>query len=172
MYLYLDLVIILFYNWCQIYIVKGGKSLKNELVKMDLNGCFYTDCYLCQSGTKGGSHTRAGAHYSGLCMICEETGIVSRYDGEPGRSAYWCTTTHHKEIKNNNLKNAFTKQLNLFHKDRLTEPEAFKSKVESTHSKCLECQAKEGIYIKNSGADYILNSEAEYHQPAMKRAKI
>ena len=37
---------------------KGGRSLKNELVKMDLTGCFYTDCYLCQSSSKGGSHMR------------------------------------------------------------------------------------------------------------------
>ena len=37
---------------------QGGISLKQQLVRMDLTGCFYPDCYLCESGTTGGSHTR------------------------------------------------------------------------------------------------------------------
>ena len=103
---------------------KGGRSLKNELVKMDLTGCFYTDCYLCQSGMKGGSHTRAGAHYSGLCMICEETGIVSRYDGETGRSAYWRTNIHQKEIKNNNK--VFRRYVNASRSSKVAIPDLTK----------------------------------------------
>ena len=38
----------------------GGVSIKHQLVRADLTGCFYADCYLCGSGTKGGSHTRSG----------------------------------------------------------------------------------------------------------------
>ena len=43
---------------------QGGISIKQQLVRLDLTGCFYPDCYLCESGTTGGSHTRSGAHYS------------------------------------------------------------------------------------------------------------
>ena len=48
-------------------------------------------------------------------------------------------------------------------------PGVFKMKVESNHTNCLERQLKEGIFIKNSNADHVLNSKAEYHQPAVRR---
>ena len=56
----------------------GGKSLKQHLVRLDLTGCFYPDCFLCESGSVGGSHTRSGAHYSGTCVLCEEQCKSSR----------------------------------------------------------------------------------------------
>ena len=69
-------------------------------------------------------------------------------------------------------KNAFSKHLQIFHPDHIREPMAFKLKVESTHSKCLERQVKERVFINNSEADHVLNSnvlnsKAEYHQPAI-----
>ena len=148
----------------------GGTSLKQHLVKTDLTGCFYPDCYLCESGTKGGSHTRSGVHYSGICVKCEEAGVKARYDGESGRSGYWRTSKFHKEdIKKNNLNNAFAKHLHLFHPEQIKDPGVFKLKVESNHTKCLERQVKEGVFIKNSNADHVMNIKAEYYQPAVRR---
>ena len=151
----------------------GGRSLKQHLVKMDLTGCIYPDCYLCECGAKGGSHTRAGSHYSGVCLECEQSGTVARYDGETGRSAYWRSTHFHKkEILKNDTKNAFTKHLNVFHKGKLQDPTILKLKVDSNHSKCLDRHIKEGIWIKNNGASKVMNSKSEYHQPAVKRVVI
>ena len=150
----------------------GGVSLKQQLVKTDLTGCFYPDCYLCESDSKGGSHTKSGVHYSGVCVLCAENGTISRYDGESGRSGYWRATKFHKnDILTNSDKNAFSKHLQIFHPDHIREPKAFKLKVESTHSKYLERQVKEGVFINNnnSEADHMLNSKAEYHQPALRR---
>ena len=45
----------------------------------------------------------------------------------------------------------------------------FKLQVESNHTKCLERQIKEGVSIKNSDADIVMNSKAEFHQPAVRR---
>ena len=140
---------------------------------MDLTGCFYDDCYLCTSGVKGGNHTRSGAHYSGICLECEKAGKTGRYDGETGRSAYWRTTKFHlKSIEGNKMDNAFTKHINIFHKDKLKDPSIFKLKVESNHRKCLERQIKEGVAIRNSGASLILNSKSEFHQPAVRRVVV
>ena len=71
------------------------------------------------------------------------------------------------DILINSDKNAFSKHLQIFHPDHIREPMAFKLKVESTHSKCLERQVKERVFINNSEADHVLNSKAEYHQPAL-----
>ena len=109
-------------------------------------------------------------HYSGVCVLCAEDGILSRYDGESGRSGYWRATKFHKnDILTNSDKNAFSKHLQIFHPEQIRQSSSFKLKVESTHSKCLERQAKEGVFINNSKADNVLNSKAEYHQPAVRR---
>ena len=52
-------------------IEKGGVSMKNKLLRMDLTGCPYNDSYLCEAGLKGASHTRSGITYSGTCTLCE-----------------------------------------------------------------------------------------------------
>ena len=148
----------------------GGKSLKDHLVRLDLTGCFYPKCYLCEAGDHGGSHTRSGAHYSGICVICEEQGKLARYDGETGRNGYYRSTIgHKKDIEKKNDENAFAKHLEKFHPERVGDPTAFKLKVESTHKKCLERQVTEGVYVSNSKADHVLNSKSEYMQPAVRR---
>ena len=155
----------------------GGKSLKQHLVKTDLTGCIYTNlpkhpCVLCEAGVKGGSHTKSGVHYSGVCQLCEDAGIVARYDGESGRNGYWrCTRFHKKDIIDNDESNAFAKHLQLFHPDRIGDPTVFKLKVESTYSKPLERQVTEGIAITNSTADRMMNSKSEYLQPAVPRVQ-
>ena len=156
---------------------KGGTSPKQHLVKTDLTGCIYPNlpkdpCFLCEAGVKGGSHTKSGVHYSGQCLLCEESGIVSKYDGESGRNGYWrCTKFHKKEIIENKESNAFAKHLQLFHPERIGDPSVFKLKVESTFSKPLERQVTEGIAITNSTANNIMNSKSEYHQPAVPRVQ-
>ena len=37
----------------------GGISLKQSLVRPDLTGCYWDDCWLCECGVKGASHTRS-----------------------------------------------------------------------------------------------------------------
>ena len=151
----------------------GGVSLKRKLVSMDLTGCFYTDCYLCEGGLKGGSHTKSGVVYSGTCTLCSDRGVTARYEGETGRNGYWRSTVfHRKEIMKNDTGNAFTKHLNIHHKDRVRDPSVFKLKVESSHKSCLDRQVKEGISIKNTKSDIKLNSKSEYHQPAVRRVTV
>ena len=95
----------------------------------------------CEKGVKGGSHTKSGVYYSGVCQLCEDAGIVARYDGESGRNGYWrCTRFHKKDIIENNESNAFAKHLQIFHLERIRDPTVFKLKVESTYSKPLKRQ--------------------------------
>ena len=48
----------------------GGVTLRNMLVRSDLTGCPVPapECLYCQSGVRGGSHTRGGAVYAGQCL--------------------------------------------------------------------------------------------------------
>ena len=71
----------------------AGKKIGGALVNLDLPGCWWPDCFLCQceaaGGAKGGSHTRLGATYSVICLECRGRNVTAGYDGETGRSGYW-----------------------------------------------------------------------------------
>ena len=150
----------------------GGTSMRQHLVRLDLTGCIFPDCVLCQSGATGASHTRSGVHYSGVCVLCENDGIIAKYDGESGRSGYYRTKQHLSDINNRDTKNAFAKHLQLYHPDNVGDSTAFRFKSEQTFKKCLERQVTEGLAIHNSDAQIILNSKSEYNQPATSRIVV
>ena len=75
-----------------------GVSLRSLLVRSDLTGCPIpeSECLYCQHGAAGGSHTRGGVVYKGICLVCKDTEITATYHGESGFSAakrgeYWKT---------------------------------------------------------------------------------
>ena len=147
----------------------GGVSLRSMLVKLDLTGCIMPQCILCQSGKKGGSHTRSGSVYSGKCKLCEEDGKVAQYFGETGSSGYCRMEKHKQEIKSNILKNGFAKHLEVHHKDRVRNYNIFEMKIEKTFKKNLDRQVYEGHRIATNKCDILLNSKSEFHGPAVPR---
>ena len=147
----------------------GGVSMKQQLVRMDLTGCFYPDCLMCQSGGGGASHTRSGVHYSGVCTLCADQNVVARYDGESGRSGYLRTKQHKSDIEHCRTTNAFAKHLEIYHADQVGNTSAFKFKSEGVYKKCLDRQVREGVAITNSKCDILMNSKSEYHQPSVTR---
>ena len=136
---------------------------------MDLTGCFYPDCYLCEGGAGVASHTRSGVHYSAVCSLCAEKGVSAVYNGESGRSGYYRTKQHKSDIINCRTTNAFAKHLEIYHKEAVGKPEVFKFKSERVYKKCLDRQVAEGVAISNSDCQILLNSRSEYHQPAVTR---
>ena len=68
---------------------------------------------------KGGSHTKRGPVYSGVCLDCGEVSIAAGYDGESGFSAYNRFKSHKKSIKNKTTSNAFARHLNDFHPEKV-----------------------------------------------------
>ena len=150
---------------------KGGISLRRQLVKTDIGppGCNRPNCYPCQGDNPGASHTRAGALYHGTCSICANEGVTAEYWGETSRSAYTRSLEHADDIRRKQESNAFHKHLAIYHPNEVGKTEAFKIKVEQTYTKNIDRQVAEAIKIKNSNADILMNSKAEFHQPAVHR---
>ena len=117
----------------------------------------------------GGSHTRSSALYHGVCLECDKDGIKSEYWGETSRSGYTRTLEHADDIKSKQERNAFHKHLAIYHPDKIGNIEAFSIKIEQTFTKNIDRQVGEAIKIKNSKADILMNSKAEFHQPAIHR---
>ena len=138
-------------------------------MKLDLTGCTFPGCWACESGEKGGSHTRRGPVYSAVCTLCGKDDIKATYDGESGFSAWNRFESHKTDIKNKVTSNAFARHLETFHKDRVQDHSVFKVKVEKTYKKCLDRQVREGINIFNSEAEIQMNDKSEWHLPSLQR---
>ena len=156
---------------------KGGVSLKRSLVRTDLaagDPCKQGDCQACISnpGAGGGLlHQRSGALYRGTCMLCAAAGRSTVYHGESGYNGYTRLDDHGGDIKAGNLSNAFAKHLLEDHPEA-TGAEiqtAIKFEVLKTFEKPLERQVAEAVAIQNCKADLVLNSKAEWEQPAVER---
>ena len=143
--------------------------MNSDLVRSDFTGCIFPDCYPCQSGMKGGSHTRKGPVYEIKCVLCEDQDVEAIYTGETGYNAYHRGKEHKSDIENDNKKNAMAKHLSIHHPEKVSDPSAFQMKVKSNFSKPLDRQVYEGVLITNSEADFVLNSKSEFLQPSVTR---
>ena len=102
----------------------------------------------------------------------KDKGVEAMYYGETGDSAYHRMSEHITDIKNNDPSNAFAKHLQLYHPSDIKDTTAFAMKSEKTFKKCLERQVAEGVAISHSKSDILLNSKAEFHQPALNRVTM
>ena len=156
---------------------KGGLSLKRALVRTDLaagDPCKQEDCQACLTnpGEGGGLlHQRSGALYRGTCRMCAAAGRSTVYHGESGYNGYTRLHDHAVDIKAGNLSNAFAKHLLEDHlaATALERQDAISFEVLRTFEKPLERQVAEAVAIKNCKADLVLNSKAEWEQPAVER---
>ena len=142
----------------------GGPSMKAKLTSTDLSGCPVPACPLCERGEGGASHTRSGALYKGTCKLCDKI-----YYGETGDNGVTRIGQHRKAIQKRDSGNAFAKHLLIDHPDQQGDQEAFDIKVEKVFKKPLERQVMEGVMIAATDPDKLMNSKAEYLQPAVVR---
>ena len=69
---------------------------------------------------RGGSHTKRGPVYPGKCLDCGEDNISAGYD-----RVLCIQQIHQTSIRNKETSNAFARNLNQFHPDKVTEYKGF-----------------------------------------------
>ena len=157
---------------------RAGMSLRRQLVRTDLSAnapCPQTDCVLCitNPGVWGGlKHHRSGSLYTGSCTICPDDNFTAIYTGESGYSGYSRTKEHAACIRSRDQTNAFSKHLREYHPTREGELRAFTFRVLRTFSKPLLRLIWEAVKIHGTEATFIMNSRAEWHQPAIDRVVV
>ena len=117
-------------------------------------------------------HHRSGALYSGTCNICPEGGFTAEYVGESGYSAYVRSKEHQAAILTRDKTNAFAKHLAEYHPAKEGDVKVFSFKVIGTFRKPMERLISEAVKIHGSEADIVMNSRAEWHQPAIDRVVV
>ena len=160
---------------------RGGTTMKQHLVRTDMGRsipCTMDDCPICLTnpGEGGGAkHHRSGALYSGTCLICQaEHGddFEAIYWGESGDSGYVRIKEHCECIQRRDAGNAFAKHLEDHHPERMGDTLAFRFKVARTFRSSLMRQIWEAVKIHGSKATIVLNSKAEWMQPAIDRIVV
>ena len=106
-------------NMSALIVETAGISIRDQTVKLNLTCCVFPDCWACELGEKGGSHTKRGPVSFGVCLDCGEVNITAGYNGESGFSAYNRFKSHKKSIKNKTTSNAFARHLNDFHPEKV-----------------------------------------------------
>ena len=159
----------------------GGVSIKRQVVRTDLAAgepCWQGDCPACLSnpGQGGGlRHQRSGALYTGTCRLCPQQGLgTAVYTGESGFNGYTRLCTHRDEIRRKDQGNAFAKHLREEHPAEEGEGGlgVFNFDVTRTFTKPMERQIAEAVAIHGCQADTVLNSKAEWEQPATERLVV
>ena len=155
----------------------AGTSLRQKIVKTDLAAnkpCRQQDCLLCITGegNSSTSHHRGGALYKGSCNLCEKNNLRAEYHGETEYSAYTRIQEYAKEIKKQDSNNAFAEHRAAVHPENKGNPECYRFQVVNTYAKPMKHQVAEAVAIYRSNADYVMNSKAEFMQPAMERVIV
>ena len=98
-------------------------------------------------------------------------GIKTEYWGESGSSARHRFSEHEDDILNLRTKNAFSKHLDICHKDRVGDTSAFEFQSIKTYKKPLERQVSEAVNILHCSENKIklMNGKSEWHKPALTR---
>ena len=153
---------------------KTGVTIRNLLAKnypWGVENCGQTDCFQCSTCPDPRfSCRRPGIGYTLTCLMCASMGVTAIYEGESSKSAYAIGRKHIEELGSAVRTNGMVIH-NSIHHQLLTENN-FMMRVIRTFSSPLERQIDESIRIKDSEADFILNSGAEWRNDRIPRASF
>ena len=149
---------------------KGGRTVKRTAQRSNPTakaGCQAGDCLACKEERgKGGACRRSNVLYRISCNMCPEDDR-SVYLGETARNLY----TRGREHAKNNEKKYIESFMNSHQNEQHAGVAAdFHAEVVSSYRDCLSRQVSEGVHIRRS-KEKVLNSKAEWHQPALWRVR-
>jgi hypothetical protein len=121
---------------------------------------------VCRGGNRNSLCRKSNIQYQFLCNMCTPDN-QSVYIGETARNLY----SRGKEHENNYRKDSPQSFINKHQNDKhYGEVADFTAKVTGCFKDCFSRQISEGVHIRRS--DYeVLNSKAEWHQPALWRVR-
>ena len=122
-------------------------------------GCKRADCFPCSTG--GGNCERNGVGYKICCERCLRAGRCTEYDGESGSNGYSRGKEQAGGLRLEEEDNALWKHCMVEHGGEKVE---FSMKVLQSFQSAMARQVNEGVRIKRSKADCMMNSKSEFHQ--------
>ena len=148
----------------------GGKTVQRVVQKSNPTAsgrCQESDCLSCKGDTlSGGSCRRNNVVYEVGCKMCPED-KKAVYIGETARNLYTRGREHLKNYEKENAESFMYKHQQESHHGT---PADFQATVKYSFQDCLTRQIAEGVAIRRCD-DQVLNTKAEWHQPAIWRVR-
>jgi hypothetical protein len=132
-------------------------------------GCGREDCMLCTTGDKKhrGKCNLNSILYQQTCLTCKNNGVKAIYIGESGRNAYTRGGDHLTALEKMDAANNALAKHCVIHHGGMKQP--FKMDLLGIYKGCLQRQVAEGVEIRKSDADIIMNSKSQWEQPPIVR---
>jgi hypothetical protein len=151
---------------------RGGQKSSGDIRSNPLGTklCKRGNCPICrEEGSKGGCQG-GGVGYQHQCNTClEETGKITLYHGESSKSGYERGLQHVEGLRKEKDDNVMWKHSAIHHGGTHAK---FTMTITGRFAKCLERQEDEGTRVRESGADILMNSQTQWHQPPIKRVVV
>ena len=144
---------------------RGGTMIKWDLQNTNptaTRNCDSGDCPACKDGRDGGPCRKSSVLYKFSCQQCPAD-RQAVYLGETARNLY----IRGREHGNNYQKRQPESFMWKHQQDKHSGADAdFSAEVLGSFKDCLSRQVSEGVHIRRCGQE-VLNSKAEWHQPAL-----
>ena len=148
-------------GWRVPVVERAGRSMRSMAKAEPLKekGCQRPECFPCSTG--GGNCERNGSGYRISCERCRRDGKVTEYEGETGANGFSRGKEQAGGLRMEEEDNALWKHCQLEHGGEKVE---FSMKVLGSFQSSMARQVNEGVRIKRSKADCLMNSKSEFHQ--------
>ena len=148
-------------GWRIPVVERAGKAMRSmaKAEPLKKKGCQRTDCFPCTTG--GGNCERNGSGYRISCESCLMAGKCTEYEGETGNNGYTRGKEQADGLRLKNEENALWKHCMVEHESQHVN---FSMKVLESFQSSMARQVNEGVRIKRSKADCLMNSKSEFHQ--------
>ena len=146
------------------YVEELGPSLSEELVTKDpwaKDGCGRERCLPCRVDRGKGKCMRQGVVYTLSCTTCRAGGAKATYYGESSRTAYDRGREHAYSMERGDQNHPLVAHYVVDHPGVEVDTEM---KVISYQEKPLYRQVLEGVLIRDSKEEKILNAKGEWGQ--------
>ena len=149
---------------------RGGRRLGQELGctvpgRSTREHCGREKCFPCGTGMVGVCR-RTGLGYQIDCVVCGETGVVSRYSGETGKNMFMRGCNYVYDFERRKVNSPLWKHILEKHGGEMenTMFTHFKMELVKVFSKPQRRKADEGVRIHHLDPDTRMNSKDEYLQ--------
>ena len=148
-------------GWRIPVVERAGRAMRSmaKAEPLKRKGCQRDDCFPCTTG--GGNCERNGSGYKISCIRCLRAGRCTEYEGETGSNGYGRGGEQEAGLRLEQEDNALWKHCMVEHDGEHVE---FSMEVLQSFHSSMARQVNEGVRIKRSKADCLMNSKSEFHQ--------
>ena len=146
-------------GWRVPVVERAGRAMRSmaKAEPLKRKGCNRDDCFPCTTG--GGNCERNGSGYQISCIRCLMAGRSTKYEGESGSNGYCRGKEQWSGLRLEQEDNALWKHCTVEHDGEHVE---FSMEVLQSFHSSMARQVNEGVRIKRSEADCLMNSKSEF----------